>query len=301
MSDAQTDGIAQVQGGPTLKPAENLYLDLLKKCLTASLYDESAWHILEGTRRPQERRLARPVRWFGGLMRQWLVGVCRKRSLLLVRKQPFQLDRREEGRDWPCFGYAMTGHRRLENIQRCVEEVLTNKVPGDFIETGVWRGGATMFMRALLKVHGVTDRTVWVADSFEGLPAPADRADGPDLSHVEQLAVSLEQVKANFTRFGLLDDQVQFLKGWFRDTLPHAPIKHLAILRLDGDLYGSTMDSLCALYHRVSPGGFVIVDDYHCLPACRRAVTDFLQKHQINAKIQKIDWTGVYWKVEGNP
>jgi O-methyltransferase len=281
-----------------VNPSKDLYLDLLKKCLTASLYDESAWHIIEGARRPQERRLARPVLLLKGLLRHWLVSFCRKRSLLLVRKQAFQADEREEGHDWPCFGYAMTGQRRLENLQECMEEVLINQVPGDFIETGVWRGGTTIFMRALLKLHGVTDRTVWVADSFEGLPVPASLTDGPDLSHSEHLAVSLEQVKANFARFGLLDEQVRFLKGWFRDTLPGAPIERLAILRLDGDLYSSTMDALSALYHRVSHGGFVIVDDYHAVPACRRAVTDFLEKHQIDANIQTIDWTGVYWKVE---
>jgi O-methyltransferase len=152
-------------------------------------------------------------------------------------------------------------------------------------------------MRAILKVHGVTDRTVWVADSFEGLPSPASDTDGTDLSEVEYLKASLERVKANFERFGLLDDQVQFLKGWFCNTLPHAPIERLAILRLDGDLYSSTMESLRNLYHRVSPGGYVIVDDYYSWASCRRAVTDFLQENQIDAQIQTIDWAGVYWQV----
>ena len=81
-------------------------------------------------------------------------------------------DARREGRDWPANGYTMVGLDRLTNLQACIEEVLADEVPGDFIETGVWRGGASMFMRGVLKAHGVKDRVVVVADSFEGLPDP---------------------------------------------------------------------------------------------------------------------------------
>lgn len=280
-----------------LNSTNSLYTELLKNCLTASLYDESMWHIIDGRRRPEEKTLRRPLQFLKGLMRHWVVSLCRKQSILLVKEQPFEPVARAEGCDWPCFGYTMVGHRRLENVQRCIEDVLRNNIPGDLIEAGVWRGGTTIFMRAILKVHGVTDRTVWVADSFEGLPSPASDTDGTDLSEVEYLKASLERVKANFERFGLLDDQVQFLKGWFCNTLPHAPIERLAILRLDGDLYSSTMESLRNLYHRVSPGGYVIVDDYYSWASCRRAVTDFLQENQIDAQIQTIDWAGVYWQV----
>jgi len=192
----------------------------------------------------------------------------------------------------------MIGNRRLDNVQKCVEDVIAHNVPGDFIETGVWRGGTTIFMRALLNLHGVTDRVVWVADSFEGMPKPSSREDGFDLSFVKYLNISLEQVKRNFERFGLLDDQVRFLKGWFSDTMPNAPIERLAILRLDGDLYSSTMDVLRNLYHRVSPGGYVIIDDYYSWPSCRQAVSDFLRDTGINPRIQQIDDDGAFWKVE---
>jgi O-methyltransferase len=216
----------------------------------------------------------------------------------MVEAKPYVAQTRDEGRDWPLFGFSMAGHRRLDNVHACVEQVLRDNIPGDFIETGVWRGGMTILMRALLKAHGVTDRVVWVADSFEGLPAPRDERDGADLSDVQQLKVSLEQVQENFSKFGLLDDQVRFLKGWFEDTLPQAPIERLAILRLDGDLYSSTMDALKNLYHKVSAGGFVIVDDYHSWPSCKAAVTDFLRERGLTPKIQDIDWTGAYWRVE---
>ncbi|MCP5059850.1 MAG: macrocin O-methyltransferase, partial [bacterium] len=185
-----------------------------------------------------------------------------------------------------------------EEIRRSRVSRSNQSVYGIGADPGAWRGGTTIFMRALLRRYGVTDRTVWVADSFEGLPVPESASDGADLSDVEHLKVSLSQVKSNFARFDLLDDQVRFLEGWFRDTLPSAPIEQLAILRLDGDLYSSTMDALRSLYHRVSPGGYVIVDDYFSWDSCRRAVTEFLEELGIQPEIHRIDWTGAYWQVE---
>jgi O-methyltransferase len=111
------------------------------------------------------------------------------------------------------------------------------------------------------------------------------------------LAVSLEDVQALFAKYGLLDDKVRFLKGWFRDTLPGAPIERLALLRLDGDLYESTRDALHALYERVVPGGFVLVDDYGDFAPCRKAIDEFRAQRSIDAPIVKVDWTGVYWRV----
>ncbi len=293
-------GPNQSYGELAANVADDLYINLLKGCLTASIYDESAWFVIRSDYQV-DKPLRTPFSFLKGLIRRWVVGLLRKRSLLLVEQKPFDQALHNEGRLWPCFGYTMVGHRRLENVQRCVEEVLKNKVPGDFIEAGIWRGGTVIFMRALLKVHGVTDRTIWVADSFEGLPPPTSKTDGSDLSGVDYLKVSLEKVKSNFERFDLLDNQVQFLKGWFCDTLPKAPIDQLAILRLDGDLYSSTMDSLRNLYHRVSPGGYVIVDDYFAWHGCRRAVDEFLKENNLNVDIQQVDWTGAYWKVEEKP
>ncbi len=194
----------------------------------------------------------------------------------------------------------MIGLKRLDNLQFCVDDVLTNAIPGDLIETGVWQGGATIFMRAILKAHGVTDRRVWVADSFAGLPRPNAMKyphDSGDRHHTyKELAVSVEQVMANFERYGLLDEQVCFLKGWFRDTLPKAPIEKLAVIRLDGDMYESTMDGLVNLYPKLSPGGYIIIDDYGAIPACRRAVTAYRKSHRISEEIRRVDWTGAYWR-----
>ena len=201
---------------------------------------------------------------------------------------------------YPRRAFTMIGLARLENIQTLVEDVLARGVPGDLIEAGAWRGGATILMRAILAANGDTERTVWVADSFEGLPPPNPEeypADaGLNFHEVDELAVSREEVERNFERFGLLDDQVRFLKGWFKDTLPGAPIEQLAVLRLDADLYESTMDALVPLYPKVASGGYVIVDDYKVIAACKRAVDDYRAQHGITERIVDIDWNGAYWK-----
>jgi O-methyltransferase len=202
-------------------------------------------------------------------------------------------------RDLCQFSHTMVGRKRLENILSCLHIIKTEGLSGDLAEAGAWRGGACILMRGYLAAWNMHNKVVWVADSFEGLPKPSLPQDaGYDLSaeRVPILAVTLEEVQENFRRYGLLDEQVRFLKGWFRDTLPAAPIDKLALLRLDGDLYESTMDALNALYHKVVPGGFVIVDDYGDFEPCRRAVDEFRNRHGITEPIERIDWTGRYWR-----
>jgi O-methyltransferase len=196
------------------------------------------------------------------------------------------------------FGPSMIGRARLDNVEACVTRALVDGVPGDFIECGVWRGGTTIFVRGLFAVRGILDRRVWVADSFRGLPAPSRPEDaGLDLSaqRYRGLAVGTDAVRAAFEAHGLLDDRVCFLEGWFKDTLVHAPIERLAVLRLDGDLYESTSDALRALYDKVSPGGFVIVDDY-VLPPCAQAVDQFRAARRIDEPLKRVDWAAVFWR-----
>lgn len=226
-----------------------------------------------------------------------------QRSLtdLIYEDDPKGRKARLTGHDWPSRGYTMIGIKRLKNIQFCMEDTIRNNVPGDYIECGAWRGGATIFMRAILEVNGIKDRKVWVADSFEGLPPPnikdypAD--EGLDLSGIEELAVGVDLVKEHFRRYDLLDNQVVFLKGWFKDTLPDAPIEKLAVLRVDADLYESTTQALEYLYPKVSSGGYVIIDDMY-IPACTKAVHDFREKNGITAELKKIDFTGQFWQKE---
>jgi O-methyltransferase len=207
---------------------------------------------------------------------------------------------REFGLDHPEHAETMVGLRRLDNIEACVADAVRRGVPGDLVEAGVWRGGSTILMRAVLAAYDDPDRRVWVADSFRGVPKsnpesfPADA--GVDYTVQPELSVGLRDVRENFARYGLLDDRVQFLPGWFRDTLSSAPIEQLAVLRVDGDLYESTIDALESLYPKLSPGGYCIIDDYGVLEPCRRAVDDYRRAHDITDQIQPVDWTGAYWR-----
>jgi O-methyltransferase len=193
---------------------------------------------------------------------------------------------------------TMIGIWRLDNIRDCVESVLNSGVPGDLVETGVWRGGATIYMKAILEVHK-SDRKVFVCDSFEGLPRPSLWQDRGDRHHKQKdLCVGLEIVKDNFRKYNLLDDRVVFLKGWFKDTLHNIP-GPIAVLRLDGDMYESTMDALTALYPKLSPGGYLILDDYGDIPGCKKAVDDYRRSEKINCKIVPIEGINhghVYWR-----
>ena len=281
--------------GPTYAPVvdlqpttgrglEEAYLDLCKRCLSG-----------DATFRAPAAR-SNSLRWKAY---QPLLRLLDRQGLALVKR--VDPAAHEEGRDYPTGALTMIGRRRLDNLQACVVDVIRAGVPGDLIETGVWRGGAVILMRAVLWAYGDTGRVVWAADSFQGLPQP-DAATYPadaraNLWQMQGLAVSLEAVKANIAGFGLLDDQVRFLPGWFKDTLATAPIERLAVLRLDGDMYESTIDALTALYDKVSPGGYVIVDDYGAFQECRSAVDDFRRDRGITEEMTKVDWTGVYWKV----
>jgi len=264
------------RGGLARSPAADLYLELLKNCVGNRIYDDDL-DLMQGS-----------------FSRDPVSG-----KIISNTPGPMDEDQKYLGLVWPSRAHTMIGVPRLDNLRACAEAVLDDGVEGDFIETGVWRGGAVIFMRGILKAYGIADRIVWVADSFEGLP-PADTAKYPKESPVPfheygELAISLEQVQRNFARYGLLDGQVKFLKGWFRDTLPTAPIRKLAILRLDGDLYESTMDAL-KLYPKLVSGGFVIVDDYNNVKACNDAIEDFRRDNGIADPLKLIEGGGAFWR-----
>jgi len=240
-----------------------------------------------------------PSQW--SLRRRLLFKTINTISPLRLGMSPLDQRKRDLGLDWPAEAETMIGMRRLTNLQQSVETVIAEDIPGDLVECGVWRGGACILMRAVLAAYGDHTRSVWLADSFQGVPRSdpanykADKGIRAELA-AGILGVSEGEVRANFERYGLLDEQVRFLPGWFKDTLQDAPIDAISVLRLDGDLYESTIQALDALYPRLSPGGFCIVDDYLAVKACEQAVTDYRTKHGINAPIVDIDGTGVFWR-----
>jgi O-methyltransferase len=250
----------------TPKTLKDLYLDLLVKSLSNLIYGPpplDPWH--DGLFRPD----ARP------------------------------------GRDRHSPAHTMVGILRLENVRELAQRAINLNIPGEFIETGVWRGGCCILMRGVLAANSVTDRKVYVADSFAGLPRPNPERyplDAGNTSYTRNdLAISEEEVRDNFARYGLLDGQVVFVKGFFSDTLPQLDAGPFSVIRLDGDSYESTYVALEHLYPKLSVGGFVIIDDYGAIARCRQAVDDYREKFGISEDLVPVDWTAVYWQKQCQP
>lgn len=208
-----------------------------------------------------------------------------------------QLRLRSAGMDWPLHGLTMVGLRRLDDLQACVESVVRDGVDGDLIEAGAWRGGASLLMRATLDSLGAHERTVWVADSFQGFPLSGEE---DDLGAFDFLAVSAEEVQASFKRFGL-DEGVRLLPGFFEQTLPDVSGQRWSAVRLDADTYETTLHALRCLYPGLSAGGHLIVDDFGALDECRAAVEDFRAQERIAEPLEHVDWTCVRWRRESEP
>jgi len=266
-----------------------LYLNLMKQVLTYSLW----------TPPPEPLEILNYARPFPRKqIFQFLTAGARRLDMQIARVRPIDENAAQQGY-WSIVADTMIGTIGLDNIQFCMEQVLLNEVPGDFIETGVWRGGSCIFMRAVLAAYQVKDRFVYVADSFRGLPKPdpvAFKEDAND-QHWKQdfLSVSKESVENNFKRYALLDDKVIFLEGWFKDTLPHIPSKKFAVIRLDGDMYESTIQAMTSLYPKLSSGGYCIIDDYH-LDGCKKAVDHYRMQNGITATIEFTKGNPVFWK-----
>lgn len=246
--------------------AFEMYVDLMVKCLADFIYEGS---------RPVPR---------GGK----------------YKRKKYNPNHRINGRDWPTVAHSMIGLKRLRSLAELTDQVIREGIPGDLIETGVWRGGASALMRGILKARGVTDRKVYVCDSFEGLPPPNEKdypADEGSRYHTRtRLAITQETVEQTFNHYDLLDDQVVFIKGWFKDTLHKVSAKKFALVRLDGDMYESTIQAIEALYPKLSRGGILIVDDYNGIMACKKAIADYREAHKITDEIHKVDHCGVWWQ-----
>ena len=265
---------------PGEEPMRRAYLDLLKLCLCD----------LAGARTLSVSR----------------TGDTRKRDSQVksLELQEEELALRVRGADWPFSGLTMVGLKRLDDLQACVESVVADGVDGDVIEAGAWRGGASILARATLDSLGADDRLVWVADSFQGLPAPDPGGfpedDYLDLSQVEFLSVPAEEVRRHLARFGC-EDGVELVEGFFDQTLPTLRGHRWSVVRLDGDTYEATWVGLESLYPGLSAGGYLIIDDYVLIPECRRAVNDFRHEHGITEPLEEIDWNGVRWRREDEP
>lgn len=182
---------------------------------------------------------------------------------------------------------------QLDLIEQAVLALERKGVPGELLEAGIWRGGAVAFMRGLLTAYDIPGRKVVAADSFAGIPPNTRATNDPVDGWPDRWVASLDEVRQNLARFGLLDDRVRFVVGFFEDSLPTLAGERFALIRLDSDSYDSVETSLDHLYPALSQGGVVIVDDWH-LPGCRMAVLDYRARHGIDEPVK--EYAGnAYW------
>lgn len=188
---------------------------------------------------------------------------------------------------------TLLSRAQLDLVEQSVLSVAQRGVPGDFIEAGVWRGGVIILMRALMKAHGISGRRVFAADSFVGIPMNTRALNDPVDKWRDRWIASLEEVQQNIARFGLLDDKVTFVPGFFAETLKRLADQTFAVMRLDSDSYDSVEESLVYLYPLLSRGGIIIIDDWH-LVGCQQAVLNYRSRHGVTAEL-KVHDGNAYW------
>lgn len=207
---------------------------------------------------------------------------------------PFQASLRENGNDWPLVGHTMVGHVRLRNVKDLLHDVIAKKVPGDFAELGVWRGGTCLYAKALIDTHlHGQQRSVYLFDAFQTIATYGSAVSA-------YLSVSEAAVLHNFDKYNLMDDRVKIVKGMFKDTVPKFAAENqdvkFAVLRLDGNYYDSYQDCFYYLYEKLQVGGYLIMDDIMSHQAVRAAWEDFQKDQGFQEQLHTIDVHGAYFK-----
>jgi O-methyltransferase len=188
---------------------------------------------------------------------------------------------------------SMVGPARIQNLARLAQRIEDERIPGDVVECGVYKGGTAAIL-ARSATRSPLARTVWLFDTFEGMP-PATAADGPEAaSWVGNLSSSPRRVKKLLRRTGADLARVRIVPGLFQDTFPLLHIQQIALLNIDADWYESVKLCLETFYNAVMPRGFISIDDYGAWPGCRRAVDEFFQSHALSYPLQPVDDTA-HW------
>jgi hypothetical protein len=205
-----------------------------------------------------------------------------------------------------CKPFTMTTPERLYALYNSVKYVLNNNIPGDFVECGVWKGGNPVMMATMLMEAGVTDRKIYLYDTYEGMSEPTandtnfkgndarqllDNSDKADQASVWCFS-QLDEVKQNLRKTGYPEQNLVFVKGKVEDTMPSTLPGAIALLRLDTDWYESTLHELWHLFPLLSSRGVLIIDDYGYWEGCRKATDQYFREQGIPILLQRIDSTG---------
>ena len=205
-----------------------------------------------------------------------------------------------------CKPFTMTSVEKMYALYSAVDYILSRNIQGHFVECGVWRGGSSMLVARMLQLRGITDRKIYLFDTFEGMSEPTqDDVDykGNNASkllkeneHNKEESVwclaSIEDVEKNIklTEYSL--ENITFVKGKVEDTLPnYTNLGDIAILRLDTDWYESTKQELVYLYPQLVNNGVLIIDDYGFWEGCKKAVDEYLTENNLSILLNRVDFS----------
>lgn len=191
--------------------------------------------------------------------------------------------------------YTLVGRERVLNLMRLARQIDSENIPGDVVECGVCMGG-TAAVLAHYATHSRLERTVWLFDSFQGLPQPT-ASDGEE-SHgwTGKLVGDARKVQKILARTGADMTRVEIVPGWFQDAFAALKIPHVALLNIDADWYDSVKLCLEKFYDAVSLGGFISIDDYGHWPGCKRAVDEFFRNRNLSVALNETDYTARWFQ-----
>lgn len=200
--------------------------------------------------------------------------------------------------------FTMTSIERAVSLIQAVKYVVENKIEGDFVECGVWRGGSMMIVALVLQQLGVTSRKLYLYDTFEGMPAPSENDvdfQGTAAAEVfKEIAETPEgwcyadqqDVLRNLHATDYPKDRIFLVEGKVEDTIPATLPEKICLLRLDTDWYDSTRHELVHLYPNLSENGVLIIDDYGHWQGARKATDEYFSEMKFKPFLQRIDYTG---------
>lgn len=206
-----------------------------------------------------------------------------------------------------CKPFTMTGEERMYALYNAVQYIIKNNIEGDFVECGVWRGGSSLLVALALKKLNVTNRKIYLFDTFEGMSEPtnddvdlegaaADTLLAKTTSDKENSVwclASIQDVQKNLRLSDYPSENIVYVKGKVEDTIPEAiSFNKIALLRLDTDWYESTKHELIHLYPKLNDRGVLIIDDYGHWAGCRKAVDEYIRENSLNIFLNRIDYTG---------
>jgi O-methyltransferase len=211
----------------------------------------------------------------------------------LIRKIQNRYDERRIAK--LVLPHTLAGLERVQNLYRLAQRIEGEGIPGDVVECGVYNGG-TAAVLARVATHSNLDRTVWLFDSFQGMPKTTEVDGEQARAYVGEVRGSADQVRNLLRRAGADLSRVRIVEGLFQDTFPTVEVPRIALLNIDADWYESVKLCLEEFYDHVVPGGFVSLDDYGHWPGCKLAVDEFFQGRGLSYQLRAVDYTARWFQ-----